>query len=144
MYIYSKNGLDLTKLFEGCRLTAYRDSVGVWTIGYGHTKGVCEGMTCTMEQAEAWLVQDVQEACGAVNRLVKVGITQNEFDALVDFVFNLGIGNFAKSTLLRKLNALDFHGAANEFEKWDMAGGRHLPGLLRRRKAERVMFEKDL
>jgi lysozyme len=137
---YSKNGLALTESFEGCRLVAYQDSVGVWTIGYGHTKGVVAGMTCTQAQAEQWLLADVAAAVAAVNRLVHIAMSQDEFDALVDFTFNLGVGNFAGSTLLKLLNARDIEGAANEFEKWDLAGGVVVAGLLRRRLAERALF----
>lgn len=137
---YSKQGLALTESFEGCRLVAYPDSVGVWTIGYGHTKGVVEGMTCTQAQAEQWLLDDVADAEAEVNRLVHIAMSQEEFDALVDFVFNLGIGNFSKSTLLAKLNARDIEGAADEFAKWDRAGGVEVAGLLRRRLAEKALF----
>lgn len=137
---YSRQGLTLTESFEGCRLVAYPDSVGVWTIGYGHTKGVVEGMTCTQAQAEQWLIEDVAEAEAAVNKLVHIAMSQEEFDALVDFVFNLGAGNFAKSALLVKLNARDIEGAADEFAKWDRAGGTEVAGLLRRRLAEKALF----
>src|SRR6185312_7091660 len=121
---YSKDGLHLTEREEGCRLTAYQDSVGVWTIGYGHTRGVKEGDTCTLEEAEKFLQDDIQFAAAGVNRLVKVPLTQGEFDALVDFAFNLGVGALEHSTLLRLLNQGDYQGAAGEFEKWDKAGGR--------------------
>jgi lysozyme len=137
---YSEEGLQLTEKFEGLRLTAYKDSVGVPTIGYGHTRGVAMGMTCTQEQAEQWLQEDVQIAVDAVNRLVTVELTQNQFDALVDFTFNLGTGSLQNSTLLRLLNASNYTGAANEFERWDKAGGQTLPGLLKRRQAERDLF----
>lgn len=137
---YSKQGLALTESFEGCRLVAYRDSVGVWTLGYGHTKGVVEGMTCTQEQAEQFLLADVADAEAAVNRLVHIALSQEEFDALVDFTFNLGTGNLASSTLLKKLNARDIQGAIDEFVKWDRAGGVEVAGLLRRRKAEAALF----
>lgn len=137
---YSKSGLALTEQFENCRLSAYQDQVGVWTIGYGHTKGVKAGDVCTQAQADAWVLEDVQSCVDAVNRAT-VELTQDEFDALVDFAFNLGIGALLKSTLWRKLNAGDYHGAADEFEKWDMAGGKHIAGLLRRRKAEHVVFD---
>jgi lysozyme len=137
---YSPDGLKLTESFEGCRLQAYLDSVGVPTIGYGHTHGVTMGMTCTQEQADAWLQEDVQEAVQAVNNLVTVPLTQQQFDALVDFTFNLGTGALQHSTLLRLLNSGNYQGAAGEFEKWDKAGGKVLPGLLKRRQAERDMF----
>jgi lysozyme len=135
-------GLDLTKKFEGLRLRAYQDSVGVWTIGYGHTgKDVMEGTVITEQQAIAMLISDISTAVAAVNRLVKVGLTQNQFDALVDFVFNLGVKAFQNSTLLLKLNKLDYPGAAEEFLKWDHAGGKVLSGLLARRQTEEAMFE---
>ena len=137
---YSKEGLSLTEGFEGCRLAAYTDSVGRWTIGYGHTHNVLAGMTCTQEQAEIWLRMDIQFAAACVNSMVKVQLTQGEFDALVDFTYNLGVGSLKNSTLLKLLNAGDFHGAADEFEKWDKAGGVVLAGLLRRRKAEEAEF----
>jgi lysozyme len=139
---YSKRGISLTEGFEGCRLVAYQDSKGVWTIGYGHTRGVFRGMTCTQQQAEAWLVQDIATAEYTVNRLVKIQLTQNEFDALVDFTFNAGAGNLAASTLLKRVNAGDIAGAADEFHKWDHAGGVELSGLLRRRIAEQELFLK--
>jgi lysozyme len=138
---YSEDGLHLTEQFEGCKLDAYQDSVGVATIGYGHTRNVTMGMTCTQEQAEQWLQEDIQSAADAANRLVTVELTQQEFDALVDFTFNLGAGNLQRSTLLRLLNSGDYTGAAAEFQKWDKAGGQVLAGLLRRRQAEADMFD---
>ena len=137
---YSADGLALTQKFEGCELTAYQDSVGVWTIGYGHTAGVTPGTVCTQDQANAWLQQDVQWAVNAVNQYVTAPLDQCEFDALVDFTFNLGVGNLVHSTLLRLLNGLDYEGAAAEFPKWNMAGGHVLAGLTARRLAEQEMF----
>ena len=134
-------GLALIKSFEGLRLTAYLDSVGVPTIGYGHTKGVRMGDTCTQAQADAWLAEDVRDAEACVNSAVTVPMTQAEFDALVSFTFNLGCGNLRKSTLLRLLNEGDRHGATVEFRKWDKAGGQVLAGLTRRRDAESRLFE---
>jgi lysozyme len=139
--IYSKTGVQLTERFEGVRLEAYQDSVGIWTIGYGHTFEVTEGMTCTQDQATAWLIEDIQTAANDVNRLVKVPLTQGEFDALTDFCYNAGGGNFATSTMLKLLNAGDFAGAASQFDLWDHAGGAVVAGLLRRREAERLEFE---
>lgn len=138
---YSPNGFLLTQGFEQCRLIAYQDSKGIWTIGWGHTYDVHQGDTCTQAQADAWLHQDVQAAMYTVNHYVAIHLSQDQFDALVDFVFNLGAGNFAASTMLRKLNQGDLLGTAREFERWDMAGGVHVAGLLRRRKAEESMFE---
>ena len=141
---YSKNGAHLTESFEGLRLTAYADpgtGGAPWTIGYGHTGlDVHPGLTITQEQAEELLMQDIKKASAAVNAKVTGDITQEEFDALVDFVFNVGAGNFAASTLLKKVNSGDIHGAAAEFEKWDMAAGKHMAGLLRRRHAEAEEF----
>ena len=136
----SQAGIDLITSFEGCRLTAYQDSVGVWTIGYGHTSGVYPGMTITEEEAIAFLRQDLKTAENAVNNNVTYGINQSQFDALVSFTFNVGTGNFTSSTLLMKLNAGDVNGAANEFDRWIYAGGQVLEGLVRRRAAEKQMF----
>ncbi len=140
---YSKTGIRLTERFEGCRLTAYPDTGGVWTIGYGHTRGVHEGMTCTREQAQAWLKEDIQAASDAVNRLVQISLKQSEFDALVDFVFNLGAGAFARSTMLKDLNAGNLAAAAMQFPLWDHDAGRVLAGLLHRRLAEEAEFDEE-
>ncbi|MBO5523436.1 MAG: glycoside hydrolase family protein [Roseburia sp.] len=136
----SQAGVNLIKSFEGCRLTAYQDSAGVWTIGYGHTSGVKKGMTITEAQAEAYLKGDLGTAENAVNGKVTYSIKQNQFDALVSFTYNVGSGNFGSSTLLKKLNQGDITGAANEFDKWNKAGGKVLEGLVRRRAAEKAMF----
>ena len=144
-FTYSQNGLALTQRFEGLRLTAYQDQVGVWTIGYGHTgPEVCAELSITQEQANNLLMQDVASAVAAVNRLVTVAFNQNGFDALVDFAFNLGNNALSGSTLLRKLNADDFAGAAAEFPKWCKAGGKVVPGLLRRRQAEQQLFQQGM
>lgn len=138
---YSATGLSLTESFEGLRLEAYQDSVGVWTIGYGHTgPDVSRGIDITTEQAETLLAADVAWAEAVVNRAVKVPITQPQFDALVDFTFNVGGANFVRSTLLRMVNAGDYSGAADQFLRWNKAGGKALEGLTRRRAAERQMF----
>ena len=139
----SDAGLALTKRFEGFSASAYSDpgtGAEPWTIGYGHTGGVRPGDTCTEDQATAWLRSDIAHAEDAVTVLVETAITQNQFDALVDFVFNVGAGNFRTSTLRKKLNASDYGGAADQFLAWDMAGGHHLPGLAARRAAERELF----
>lgn len=134
-------GLALIREFEGCRLAAYTDSVGVWTIGYGCTTDVAPGMRITQAEAEQRLLDDLTQAQACVNRCVTVPLTQHEFDACVCLTFNIGCGNFGKSTLLRKLNDSDFDGAALEFHKWDKAGGQVLAGLTRRRLAEARLFE---
>lgn len=138
---YSLSGLRLTELFEGCRITAYYDAVGVLTVGYGHTgPDVYEGQTITQAEAEALLAQDVKFAVTVANAYVKVPLTQNEFDALVDFIFNEGGHAFEESTLLRLLNAGNYIGAAAQFSLWVNAGGHRLPGLVERRKAEHDLF----
>lgn len=136
----SQKGIDLIKSFEGLRLEAYYDAVGVLTIGYGHTKGVVEGQVITEEEAEELLRNDLEIYEDAVINATVVDLTQGEFDALVSFTYNLGAGNLRRSTLLKLLNEDDKEGAANEFLKWNKAGGRVLNGLVRRRQAERDMF----
>lgn len=136
----SNNGINLIKRFEGLELKAYKDSVGILTIGYGHTHAVKAGDVITGEQADSFLREDLQVAELTINTNVKVKLTQGQFDALASFVFNLGSGNFVKSTLIRKLNAGDYAGAADEFGKWVNAGGKKLPGLVKRRAAEKEVF----
>ncbi|MBA7770593.1 MULTISPECIES: lysozyme [Enterobacter] len=141
----SDKGIALIKQFEGCKLTAYQDSVGVWTIGYGWTqpvdgKPIRAGMTIKQETAERLLKTGLVSYESDVSRLVKVGMTQGQFDALVSFTYNLGARSLSTSTLLRKLNAGDYAGAADEFLHWNKAGGKVLNGLTRRREAERALF----
>ncbi|MEG4686485.1 lysozyme [Enterobacter cloacae] len=141
----SEKGIALIKEFEGCRLTAYQDSVGVWTIGYGWTqpvdgKPIRAGMTIKQETAERLLKTGLVSYESDVSRLVKVGLTQGQFDALVSFTYNLGSRSLSTSTLLRKLNAGDYAGAADEFLRWNKAGGKVLNGLTRRREAEHALF----
>lgn len=141
----SPKGISLIKKFEGCRLTAYQDSVGVWTIGYGWTqpvdgKPIRAGMTIKPETAERLLKTGLVSYESDVSRLVKVGLTQGQFDALVSFTYNLGARVLSTSTLLRKLNAADYAGAADEFLRWNKAGGKEMPGLTNRRIAEREVF----
>jgi lysozyme len=142
-YSYDNAGLALTEGFEGCKTTAYQDVRGIWTIGYGHTgPEVVEGLVWTEQQCEAALLDDVADAVACVNREVTVAITQDEFDALVDFTFNAGRGSFAGSTLLRDLNAGNFAGAAAQFGAWVKAGGSVCSGLVRRREAEEQLFQR--
>ena len=141
----SDKGIALIKQFEGCKLTAYQDSVGVWTIGYGWTKPVDgkpirAGMTIKQETAERLLKTGLVSYENDVSRLVKVDLTQGQFDALVSFTYNLGARSLSTSTLLRKLNAGDYAGASDEFLRWNKAGGKVLNGLTRRREAERALF----
>lgn len=143
-FTYSKPGLALTELFEGNILGAYKDQRGVWTIGYGHTAGVYPGMTITQQEAEAFLAADVGAASACVNGAVTVRLTQAQFDALVDFAFNVGITNFRHSTLLRDVNAGHFPEAVAQFRLWDHCGGVVDDGLLRRRKAEAREFGGEI
>lgn len=134
-------GLQLIKSFEGCRLTAYQDQRGIWTIGYGHTgPEVMKGLTCTQAQADSWLLGDTHTASRAVLDDVHVPITQNQFDALVSFAFNVGAGSLAHSTLLGYLNGSHTESAAAEILRWDHSGGVVDPGLTRRRSAEQALF----
>lgn len=137
----NQKGVDLIKGFEGLRLSPYRDPVGLLTVGYGHLVKPGEHFgTLTEPEAETLLRADLHEAESAVERLVKVPLTDNQHAALVSFVFNCGSGNLEKSTLLRKVNGEDFTGASFEFLKWNKAGGRVLAGLVRRRRAEMELF----
>lgn len=140
-----ERGKELIKLSEGLRLKAYLDAAAVWTIGYGHTGAdVIPNLVITEEEANVILENDILEAEICVNRKVSVPLNQNQFDALVDFVFNLGCSRFSGSTLLRLLNTADYQRAAWEFEKWNKAAGRVLEGLVVRRKRERTLFEMPL
>ena len=140
------NARELIKQHEGLRLKAYPDpgSGGdPWTIGYGRAHGVKRGDTCTKEQAEHWLDEDMLNASMTVERFVKVPLTNSQKDALVSLVFNIGEGAFQKSTLLRLLNMGDYIGAASQFDRWIHASGNVMPGLVRRRKEEKALFLKD-
>lgn len=136
----SSKGLDLLKVLEGLSLTAYQCIAGVWTIGYGHTKTAKPGMVITEEVADELLREDVRDSEFDVNRLVEVHLTQSQFDALVCFTYNLGAHNLKSSTLLKKLNAGDYYGAANQFPLWVRSRGRVIKGLVRRRESERQLF----
>lgn len=140
-YRTSEKGINLIKHFEGLRLSAYTCSAGVLTIGYGTTAGVKEGQVITKDRAEELLLDDVKRFEDQVLRLVKVPLTQGQLDALVSFTYNLGAANLGNSTLLRLLNAGDYKGAAAQFDRWTKAGGKALPGLVKRRAAERALFE---
>lgn len=137
----SQNGMALIERFEGLRLTAYRDIVGVLTIGYGHTgPDVTPGMTISQGQANILLQKDLVKFATGVNNLVKVPLNQNQFDALVSFAYNLGLGNLGSSTLLKLLNAGDYAGAQGQFIRWNKAGGQVVAGLTTRRQAEANLF----
>ena len=137
----SPNGRKLIESFEGLRTVAYLPTPhDVPTIGYGHTEGVQMGDTCTAEQADEYLADDLLAAEAGVSSSVLVDINQNQFDALVSFVFNVGGGNFHSSTLRRLLNNGDYQGAADQFLVWNKQAGQVLPGLTNRRTAERAFF----
>jgi lysozyme len=136
----SQKGIDLIKTFEGCKLFAYRDSVGVPTIGYGHVKGVKMGMSITQKQAEEFLKSDIKPVERLLNGM-GINYTQNQFDALTSWIFNLGEGNFKKSTMYKNIVARksDIE-ITDQMVKWVNAGGKPLAGLKRRRVAEANMF----
>lgn len=139
----SPNGAKFIAGFEGFSARPYKDAVGVWTIGYGHTSGVnAATRPITPSEGLDLLEKDAAKAATAVRDLVHVALNQHQFDALVSFTFNLGSGALAESTLLKKLNKHDYKGAQAEFGKWVYAGGRVLAGLVRRRKAEAALFGK--
>lgn len=137
-----REGIELIKGFEGLRLSKYQDIVGKWTIGYGHLILPSESFPnpLTEKQAEDLLRKDLATSEAGVTRLVKVKLSQQQFDALVSFTFNLGVGNLQSSTLLKRLNAGDYSGAADELLRWNKAGGKEFAGLTRRRAAERKLF----
>ena len=134
-------GLELRKTFEGLELNAYKCAAGVWTIGYGHTKGVQEGDSISEEQANEMLAEELKEYENYINTLVTVELNQDQFDAMVSWVYNLGGGNLKASTLLKVLNAGDYDGVPAQMMRWNKAGGKVLEGLIRRREAEALLFE---
>jgi lysozyme len=134
------SALMLIKHFEGCRLQAYQDCVGVWTIGYGETKNVTPGLIISQSQADEFLYQDLINLNDRLNHLIKVPLNDNQRAALLDFCYNLGLGALQCSGLRAKLNRKDYNGASHEFPKWCYAGHQKLIGLLNRRKAEVILF----
>jgi len=138
----SENGLELIKHFEGFESKAYYCAAGVLTIGYGHTQGVDENDEWSEAHASHMLEIEIEEGYGkAVNDLVTVPLDQNMYDALVSWVYNLGVGNFKSSTLLKVLNSGDYEGVPAQIKRWNKAGGKVLEGLTRRREAEANLFE---
>lgn len=137
-------GLELIKSFESCRLTAYLDTAGHRTIGWGHMNDkLSVATTITQDQADEILEDDLTAAECVVNNFVRAPLNENQFSALVSFVFNEGPVRFKQSTMLKLINARDYVGAADEFPRWDIAGGVVEPGLLRRREAEKALFLKE-
>ena len=137
----SQEGLSLIKKFEGLRLRAYKCSANVLTIGYGHTGGVKETDKITLEEADSLLEKDIAKFEEYVSDNVIVELKQHQFDALVAWTFNLGVGNLRNSTMLKKLNEADYDSIPFEMRRWNKAGGKTLDGLIRRRKAEGLLFE---
>jgi len=136
----SEKGLELLKHYEGCELTAYRCSADVLTIGYGHTKGVTEDMVITQEEADQMLQDEMPEYEGYINDKVTVELNQDQFDAMVCWVYNLGSGNLSSSTLLKVLNDGDYDGVPEQMKRWNKAGGKVLNGLIKRRDSEAKLF----
>jgi len=137
----SQTGLELIKSFESLCLMAYMPTPDdVPTIGYGSTRGVTMGDTCTESEALQMLKEDCSEAEGCVSMAVDVELSQNQFDALVSLVFNIGCGAFRGSTLLKLLNAGDYAAAQQQFGRWNKQAGKVLNGLTRRREAEAELF----
>ena len=143
----SPSGVDLICNFEGLRLKAYDDGVGVWTIGFGTTKypngiRVKKGDTCTLDQAKAYMQNDLKSFEQTINNTVKVPLNQNQFDALVSLAYNIGSTAFKNSTLVKRLNEGNYKAAANQFDVWVNAGGKRMQGLVNRRAAEKALFLK--
>ena len=136
----SKKGISLIKFYEGFRNRAYYDAVGVLTIGYGTTSSVTKNQVITEAQGEAFLQADLRKFEASINKLVKVSLSQDQFDALVSFVYNLGAGNFGSSTLLKLLNQGRYDLVPDQFMRWNKAGGQVLNGLTKRRKSEADLF----
>jgi len=137
----SQEGLSLIKRFEGCRLESYKCSANVLTIGYGHTSGVKETDTITQDEADKLLQEDVEQFEKYVDDNVTVELGQSQFDSLVAWTFNLGVGNLRESTMLKKLNNEDYKSVPSEMKRWNKAGGKTLDGLIRRREAESLLFQ---
>lgn len=137
----SKEGLALIKKFEGCKLESYKCAAGVWTIGYGSTKGIKEGMSISQEEADNLLLEDVAVFEDNVLDAVTMPLSQHQFDALVSWTFNLGGANLKASTMLKKLNAGEYEEVPAQMKRWNKAGGKVLQGLIRRREAEALLFE---
>lgn len=145
--VMSQKGIEHLKLSEGLRLKAYQDTGKVWTIGYGHTSAaggmkVYQGLTITNAQAEQLLKDDLARMTyPVIKRLVKVDLTQGQFDALCSFIYNLGEGQVSQSTLLKMLNAKDYKGASGQFGRWIYDNGKKFDGLVTRRANEQELFD---
>ena len=142
----NERGIEMVKSFEGISLKPYLCPANVWTVGYGATRSstgrpIDQDMEpITEAEAEALLIRDLESSEGWVRRLIKTALTENQYSALTSFTFNVGAGALQRSTLRMKLNRGEYQGAADEFPKWRIAGGRILAGLVRRRTAEKALF----
>ncbi len=136
----SIEGLALIKKFEGLELEAYKCAAGVWTIGYGHTKDVQPGDVISESHADHMLEVELEEFEAYINNNVTAALSQNQFDALVSWVYNLGPANLKASTMLKVLNSGDYEGVPAQIKRWNKAGGKVLEGLIRRREAEALLF----
>ncbi|MBH0545334.1 lysozyme [Salmonella enterica] len=136
----SDNGRAFIRAREGVKLAAYQDGGGVWTIGYGHTRGVKQGQVINHEQADEFLDNDLRQVESCISERVTVPLNQNQFDALVSFVFNVGRQAFSDSTLLKKLNEGNYRAAADQFTRWVYDNDKFVQGLYNRRVAERDLF----
>ncbi|EHJ0509551.1 lysozyme [Salmonella enterica subsp. enterica serovar Mishmarhaemek] len=136
----SDNGRAFIRAGEGVKLAAYQDGGGVWTIGYGHTRGVKQGQVINHEQADEFLNNDLRQVESCISERVTVPLNQNQFDALVSFVFNVGRQAFSDSTLLKKLNEGNYRAAADQFTRWVYDNDKFVQGLYNRRVAERDLF----
>ena len=139
----SQYGIELIKHYEGFEARAYKCPAGVWTIGYGHTKGVQEGDEWSEDHANHMLTIELEEYEGYVNDCVEVPLSQNQFDALVSWTYNLGGGNLKASTMLKVLNQGKYDEVAYQMSRWNKAGGKVLEGLSKRRKSEGELFNGE-
>jgi len=137
----SKEGIDLVKKFEGCKLEAYQCAAGVWTLGYGSTHGVKQGDTCSQEEAENMLIDELKEYGNYVKELVTVPLNQHQMDAMISWTFNLGPSNLKSSTLLMILNQAIYEEIPFQIKRWNKVNGVVNDGLIRRREAEALLFE---
>jgi lysozyme len=140
----NQEGIELLKQFEGFRSKAYKDIVGVWTIGYGFIKGVKEGDVLSREDAEIRLKEELEEYVAGVKSVCKVEPNENQLAAMVVFAFNVGVAGFKKSTVIKAHNRGDFQAASRAFALWNKAGGKVVAGLTRRRNAEAALYLKPI
>ncbi len=137
----SDEGISLVKKFEGCKLEAYQCAAGVWTCGYGSTRGVQKGDIWSMEKAETMLIDELEEYGNHVEELVTIPLNQCQFDALTSWCFNLGPTNLKNSTMIQVLNQGDYEGVPYQIKRWNKVNGQVSDGLIRRREAEALLFE---